>query len=297
MTECNNNCSLCQEDCDSRQSDFVADATKQQCNNDCSTCSLDCPDRDLKIKANQYSNIKKVIAVVSGKGGVGKSIVTSLLASAMRFKGYNVGILDADITGPSIPQAFGVDGFLFSDGVSILPLESKNGVKIVSTNLILKEKGQPVLWRGALITSLVKQFYTEVIWGDIDYLFIDLPPGTGDVSLTIFQSLPIDGVIIVSTPQHLVRMIVEKAVRMAEMMKVRVLGLVENMSYIVCGDCGKNIPLFGDGNIEELANQFNLKVLAKLPLDPTLAKAVDAGTIEQCSVEGLNALTDMLEKI
>lgn len=297
MTECDNNCSLCQEDCESRQADFVEDSTNQECTNDCSTCLQNCPDRDLKVKSNQYSNIKKVLGVVSGKGGVGKSIVTSLLASAMRFKGYNVGILDADVTGPSIPQAFGVDGFLFSDGVSILPLESESGIKIVSTNLILKEKSQPVLWRGALITSLVKQFYTDVIWGDIDFLFVDLPPGTGDVPLTVFQSLPIDGVIIVSTPQQLVRMIVEKAVKMAEMMKVKILGLVENMSYVICDDCGKNISLFGESNTEELAKQFNLKVMAKLPLDSSLAKAVDTGTIEHCFIEGLDDLIELLENI
>ena len=256
-----------------------------ECNHDCSSCSLDCSQRDLIVKANQYSNIKKVIGVISGKGGVGKSIVTSLLASAMNLKGYRVGILDADVTGPSIPQAFGIDGFLYSDGKNILPLQTEKGIKIVSTNLILEEKGQPVLWRGALITSLVKQFFTDVIWGEIDYLFVDLPPGTGDVPLTVLQSLPLDGVIIVSTPQYLVSMIVEKAVRMAQLMHVNIIGLVENMSYVICDDCGNKVSLFGDGNTEELAEHFNLKVLAKLPLDSDLAKAVDTGTIERCSIE------------
>lgn len=268
-----------------------------ECNNDCSSCSLDCSQRDLRVKANQYSNIKKVIGVISGKGGVGKSIVASLLASAMNLKGYKVGILDADVTGPSIPQAFGIDGFLYSDGKNILPLQTEKGIKLVSTNLILEEKGQPVLWRGALITSLVKQFYTEVIWGDIDYLFVDLPPGTGDVPLTVMQSLPLDGVIIVSTPQQLVSMIVEKAVRMAQMMKVRILGLVENMSYVVCDDCGKHVSLFGDSNTDELAKQFNLTMLARLPLDPALAKAVDSGNIEHCTVKDLNYLTEVLEHL
>ncbi|MGI6608390.1 MAG: P-loop NTPase [Erysipelotrichaceae bacterium] len=268
-----------------------------ECNSDCSTCTQNCSQRDLKVKTNQYSNIKKVIGVISGKGGVGKSIVTSLLASAMNFKGYKIGILDADITGPSIPQAFGIDGFLYSDGNNILPLHTENGIKLVSTNLILKEKGQPVLWRGALISTLVKQFYTEVIWGEIDYLFVDLPPGTGDVPLTVFQSLPLDGVIIVSTPQQLVSMIVEKAVRMAQQMNVKIIGLIENMSYVVCDSCGEKVSLFGSSNTEKLAEQYNLQLVAKLPVDPLLAQAVDAGNIEHCSVEALGDLTDILEKL
>ena len=268
-----------------------------ECNNDCSTCSQDCSQRDLRIETNQDSNIGKVIGVISGKGGVGKSIVTSLLASKMNSKGYKIGILDADVTGPSIPQAFGIDGFLSSDGKNIIPLETKKGIKLVSTNLILEEKGQPVVWRGALISSLVKQFYTEVIWGDIDYLFVDLPPGTGDVPLTVLQSLPVDGVIIVSTPQQLVGMVVEKAVRMAKMMKVKILGLVENMSYVVCDDCGKKVSLFGNSNTEKLAKQFDLEILAKLPLDPNLAKAVDEGNIEQWSDETLDYLIKELEGI
>ncbi len=268
-----------------------------ECNHDCSNCSENCSQRDLRVKTNEHSNIKKVIGVISGKGGVGKSIVTSLLASALNKKDYKVGILDADVTGPSIPQAFGIDGFLYSDGKNILPLQTEKGIKLVSTNLILEEKGQPVLWRGALITSLVKQFYTEVIWGDIDYLFVDLPPGTGDVPLTVMQSLPLDGVIIVSTPQQLVSMIVEKAIRMAQLMKVKILGLVENMSYVICDDCGKHVSLFGDSNTEVLAKQFDLEVLAKLPLAPALAEAVDTGSIEHCSADGLDELIAVLENI
>lgn len=268
-----------------------------ECNHDCSSCNLDCEQRDLKVKENQYSKIKKVIGVISGKGGVGKSLVTSLLAVMMNDKGYKVGILDADVTGPSIPQAFGIEGFLYSDGKNILPLQTKKGIKMVSTNLILEEKTQPVLWRGALISSLVKQFYSEVIWGDIDYLFVDLPPGTGDVPLTVMQSLPLDGVIIVSTPQQLVSMIVEKAVRMAQMMKVKVLGLVENMSYVTCDDCGKKVSLFGTSNTEVLAKQFNLEILAKLPLNPTIAQAVDNGEIENYSLKELNELQKVLEKL
>lgn len=297
MLECNNDCSACLENCEDRKTEPSSAASDQQCSHDCSSCSQDCSQRDLRVKSNEYSNIKKVIGVISGKGGVGKSIVTSLLASAMNAKGYKVGILDADVTGPSIPQAFGIDGFLYSDGKNILPLKTEKGIRLVSTNLILEEKGQPVLWRGALISSLVKQFYTEVIWGEIDYLFVDLPPGTGDVPLTVLQSLPLDGVIIVSTPQQLVSMIVEKAVRMAQIMKVRVLGFVENMSYVVCDGCGKKVSLFGSSSTETLARQFNLQLLAKLPLDPQLAKAVDTGRIEHCTVEGLDDLTKKIENI
>ena len=197
-----------------------------ECNHNCASCSANCEQRDLKIKANQDSHIKKIIGVVSSKGGVGKSLVTSLLAASAAKAGYKTAILDADITGPSIPQAFNLNGFLTGDGTNIAPAETKSGIKVVSTNLILADKGEPVLWRGPIIASLVKQFYSEVIWGDIDYMFVDMPPGTGDVALTVFQSLPIDGIIVVSTPQQLVSMIVEKALRMANMMNIKVYGII-----------------------------------------------------------------------
>lgn len=256
-----------------------------ECNGNCASCSKECADRDLKVKANSNSHIKKIIGVVSGKGGVGKSLVTSLLATSANKLGYKTAILDADITGPSIPAAFNLNGFLTGDGETIQPAVTKTGIEVVSTNLILQDKGEPVLWRGPVISSLVKQFYSEVNWGDIDFLFVDMPPGTGDVALTVFQSLPIDGIVIVSTPQQLVSMIVEKAVRMANMMNVKTIGLVENMSYIVCDNCGNKVSLFGKENTELLAKRFSLDILAKLPLDPTLAKLVDEGAIEDYESE------------
>ncbi|MGN1398627.1 MAG: P-loop NTPase [Erysipelotrichaceae bacterium] len=267
-----------------------------ECNHDCASCSQQCEQRDLKIQANQASHIKKIIGVVSSKGGVGKSLVTSLLASATRKAGYNTAILDADITGPSIPQAFNLNGFLTGDGKTIVPAETKSGIKVVSTNLILADKGEPVLWRGPIIASLVKQFYSDVLWGDIDYMFVDMPPGTGDVALTVFQSLPIDGIIVVSTPQQLVSMIVEKALRMANTMNVKIYGLVENMSYISCDNCGHKVPLFGkDDNIELLAKRFNLDILAQLPLDVNLTSIIDKGQIEDYDCEEINRLVEKLK--
>ena len=251
------------------------------CDHNFNSCSKDCNERITKIQANKNSHIKKIIGVISGKGGVGKSSVTSLLASAATKMGYKCAILDADITGPSIPSAFGLNGFLTGDGNTIQPAITSNGIKVVSTNLILAQKGEPVLWRGPIIASLVKQFFSEVNWGEIDYMFVDMPPGTGDVALTVFQSLPIDGVVIVATPQQLVSLIVEKAVRMAEMMNINIYGLVENMSYIVCDECGHKVELFGKDSTELLAQRFNLDVLAKLPLDPNLATYVDEGKIEE----------------
>ena len=228
-------------------------------------------------KLNEYSSVKKVIGVVSGKGGVGKSFVTASLASAMRKKGYNVGILDADITGPSIPKMYGVHGPATGSEMGIYPIESADGIKIMSVNLLMEDEEAPVVWRGPVIAGTVKQFWTDVVWGDLDYLFVDMPPGTGDVPLTVFQSLPVDGIVIVTSPQELVQMIVKKAYNMAGMMDIPVLGIVENYSYLVCPDCGREIKEFGESHIDEIAADMGLEVLGKMPLDPAFAELADAG--------------------
>ena len=257
-----------------------------ECTHDCSTCGGSCGGTcdqghpDLHKPANQLSHIKKVIAVVSGKGGVGKSTVTCTLAAAMAARGKKVGVLDADITGPSVPKAFGVHGHAEGSELGIYPAVSAGGVELMSLNLLTERETDPVVWRGPVIAGAVEQFWTDVIWGDLDYLFVDMPPGTGDVPLTVFQSLPVDGVIVVSAPQTLVGMIVTKAVRMAELMDIPVLGLVENYSYFKCPDCGKEHPIFGESTIDALGAQLSLPVLAKLPLDPALARAVDEGRVE-----------------
>ena len=255
----------------------------ENCDHNCSSCGENCPSREgiQKEPANERSHVKKVIGVVSGKGGVGKSLVTSLLAVAARRQGLNAGILDSDITGPSIPHAFGITEKAVSDGIAIFPVPSKTGIPVMSVNLILEQTEDPVIWRGALIASAVRQFWTDVAWGDLDYLFVDMPPGTGDVPLTVFQSLPVDGIIIVTSPQDLVSMVVEKALRMAEKMDVPVLGIVENMSYVTCPDCGKKIRVFGDGHVSEIAEKHGLRKTAELPIDPTLASLVDDGRIEE----------------
>ena len=224
---------------------------------------------------NEYSNIRHVIGVVSGKGGVGKSFVTSSLAVLMAKAGYKVGILDADITGPSIPKMFGVHGNVVGDEKGMIPLESKDGIKIMSINLLMEDEEAPVVWRGPVIAGVVKQFWNETVWGDVDYLFVDMPPGTGDVPLTVFQSLPVDGIVIVTSPQELVQMIVKKAYNMAEMMHIPVLGVVENFSYLKCPDCGKEIKLFGESHVDETAAEMGIQVLGKLPLDPEYAKQAD----------------------
>ena len=226
---------------------------------------------------NQYSSVKKVIGVVSGKGGVGKSFVTASLAAQMRKKGYSVGILDADITGPSIPKMFGVHGPAVGNDMGMYPIEAEDGTKIMSINLLMDDEEAPVVWRGPVIAGTVKQFWTDVIWGDLDYLFVDMPPGTGDVPLTVFQSLPVDGVVIVSSPQDLVRMIVMKAYKMAQMMSVPVLGIVENYSYLVCPDCGKKLSIFGESHIDEIAAEIGVPVLGKMPIHPEFAELVDEG--------------------
>ena len=255
-----------------------------ECTHDCSSCSSNCGERqqphDFRKPCNAHSHIKKVIAVVSGKGGVGKSTVTCSLAAAMAARGKKVGILDADITGPSIPRAFGIHQHARGTDDGILPVETAGGIKMMSLNLLTDNETDPVIWRGPVIAGAVEQFWTDVVWGELDYLFVDMPPGTGDVPLTVFQSLPVDGVVVVTAPQTLVGMIVTKAVRMAEMMKVPVLGLVENYSFFRCPDCGGEHPIFGASTIDALGAELNLPVLAKLPLDSALANAMDEGTVE-----------------
>ena len=262
-----------------------------ECTHDCSTCGESCAERtaefDLKAKANPNSNVKKVIAVMSGKGGVGKSLVTSCLAVAVQKNGKQAAILDADVTGPSIPKAFGVHQRAVGDDEGIYPVESGEGVKMMSLNLLVEDETDPVVWRGSLIAGTVKQFWSDVQWGDVDYMFVDMPPGTGDVPLTVFQSLPVDGIIVVTSPQELVSMIVEKAVKMAEMMQVPILGLIENYSYFVCPDCGKRHTIFGDSHIDEVSARPSIPVLARLPLDPAVAAAVDAGDVEHLKVNYL----------
>ena len=255
----------------------------QNCSHNCESCSENCSERtkeSLLEKPNEMSHIKKVIGVVSGKGGVGKSLVTSLLAVQAQRKGYKTAILDADITGPSIPKAFGLHGHAEASEWGLFPVKTANGIEVMSLNLLMKNETDPVVWRGPLISGAVKQFWTDVVWGDVDYMFIDMPPGTGDVALTVFQSIPVDGVVIVASPQELVGMIVEKAVNMAKLMDVPVLALVENMSYITCPDCGREIRVFGESHIDEIAGKHGLDTVAKLPIDPALASACDAGTIE-----------------
>ena len=264
----------------------------------CEGCSHNSQNPQSMLEAmNAYSNIKHVIGVVSGKGGVGKSFVTSSLAVQMAKAGYKVGILDADITGPSIPKMFGAHGQLVGDEKGMYPYETKEGIKIVSINLLMEDEEAPVVWRGPVIAGAVKQFWNEAVWGDVDYLFVDMPPGTGDVPLTVFQSLPVDGIVIVTSPQELVQLIVKKAFHMANMMHIPVLGLVENFSYLKCPDCGKKIALFGESNIDEVAAKEGTRVLGKLPLDPAYAKAADAGAFYEMENPYLDAAVDALKTI
>lgn len=270
------------------------------CTHDCSSCGESCSSKNkesLIAKLNDKSSVKKVIGVVSGKGGVGKSLVTSTLAATMNLKGYKTAILDADITGPSIPKSFGIKERARGNGNDELyPVTTKTGIDIMSVNLLLPDETQPVVWRGPVIAGVVKQFWTDVVWQDIDYMFVDMPPGTGDVPLTVFQSLPIDGIVIVTSPQELVSMIVEKAVNMANIMKVPILGIVENMSYFMCPNCNEKHKIFGESHIEEVAKKNNTKVLAKLPMDPDLAKAVDKGQVEDYAGDYMNQTAEEIEK-
>ena len=237
--------------------------------------------QSFMVEHNVFSDVKHVIGVVSGKGGVGKSFVTGSLANMMAAKGYKVGILDADITGPSIPRMYGVKGPAQADDNGITPMQTKNGISIMSINLLLPTEETPVIWRGPVLANMVKQFWSDVMWGDIDYLFVDMPPGTGDVPLTAFQSLPLDGVVIVTSPQDLVKMIVKKAYNMAEMMKIPVVGIVENYSYVKCPDCGKELKVFGESHIDEIAAELNVPVVGKMPIDVTLAELADSGSFDQ----------------
>ncbi len=255
----------------------------EECTHDCSSCSSDCSSRDPKsLLENPHpdSRIKKVIGVVSGKGGVGKSLITDMLAVSFSRLGYHCGILDADITGPSVPKAFGITEKATGNETTIFPVKTKTGIDIMSVNLLLPNATDPVIWRGPVIAGTVKQFWTDVLWDDIDYLFVDMPPGTGDVPLTVFQSIPVDGIVVVTSPQELVSMIVGKAVKMAEMMNIPVIGLVENMSYILCPDCGKKLSVFGESHIEEIASEYKVPVIGRIPIDSKLAAACDKGMIE-----------------
>ena len=260
------------------------------CNGNCSSCGSDCSDRkaeSLLATLNPKSTVKKVIAVVSGKGGVGKSTVTSMLAVAMAREGKRVGILDADITGPSAPTAFGVTECQGADDDGLYPALTRSGIQVMSINLLLDNPADPVVWRGPVIAGAVKQFWTDVIWEDVDYLFVDMPPGTGDVPLTVFQSLPVNGIVIVTSPQDLVSMIVSKAVKMADMMHVPVLGFVENYSYLQCPDCGKKINVFGKSHLDAIAQEHGLPILARLPIDPKVAEAYDNGQMETVNTDAL----------
>ena len=269
-----------------------------ECTHDCSSCSQNCGERttpqSFLEKPHELSHIKKVIGIVSGKGGVGKSFVTGSLANAMAAKGYKVGILDADITGPSIPKMYGLTGAAQADDNGIYPMETANGIKVMSINLLLPTEDTPVIWRGPVLANMVKQFWTDVVWDKIDYLFVDMPPGTGDVPLTVFQSLPVDGIVIVSSPQDLVKMIVKKAYNMAEMMKIPVLGIVENYSYVKCPDCGKELKIFGESHIEEIAAELNVPVVGKMPIDMEFASKAVSGGFDQIDNEYITKAVEVM---
>ncbi len=276
------------------------DSCSSSCDGCCDSCSSSCggeQNNSLLVAQNPMSDIKKVIAVVSGKGGVGKSLVTSLMSVAMHRKGKRTAILDADVTGPSIPKMFGKSDKATASQDGIFPVESQTGIELMSVNFLLDDETSPVLWRGPVISGVVTQFWQEVLWGDIDFMFVDMPPGTGDVPLTVFQSLPIDGIIVVTSPQELVGMIVEKAVNMANMMNIPILGIVENMSYFKCPDCGEEHKIFGESHIDEIADKYNIKTVAKLPMASEIAAAADAGCIEKVDMESLTPLVDVIENL
>ena len=261
-----------------------------------------CPSRksnpaDFLEKLNPRSKVRRVVGVVSGKGGVGKSLVTAMLAVLLNRRGKHVGVLDADVTGPSIPKVFGLHGKATGDESGIIPVKTKNSIDVMSINLLLEDETAPVVWRGPMIANVVKQFWTDVVWDDVDYLFVDMPPGTGDVPLTVFQSLPVDSIIIVTSPQELVSMIVAKAVSMAKMMNIPILGIVENMSYVKCPDCGREIAVFGESHAEEIAEKYDLKVLGRIPLDPQIARKCDAGLAEEIEMPWLEKAADAVQNI
>lgn len=273
----------------------------ENCNHDCNSCASDCDSRTTSgIKKSELHSgclVKKVIGVVSGKGGVGKSMITSMLAVAANRAGKHTAIMDADITGPSIPKTFGITQNAMSNGETLMPVKSEGGIDVMSINLLLKNDTDPVVWRGPVIAGTVQQFWTDVIWQDIDVMFVDMPPGTGDVPLTVFQSLPVDGIVIVTTPQELVSMIVSKAVKMANAMNIPVLGIVENMSYFKCSDCGKNHNIFGESHIEELAKQYDIEHIVKLPIEPEVAANCDNGTIEKYTGDNIQLLSSFAQNI
>lgn len=272
----------------------------ENCNNECSSCGEECSERtapqSFQADLNKFSTVKKVIGVVSGKGGVGKSLVTSLLASAMEKKGNAAAILDADITGPSIPKVFGIHERAMGVEEGIMPLQSKGGIKIMSMNLLVDDETRPVVWRGPIIGNVVKQFWTDVIWEDVDYMFVDMPPGTGDVPLTVFQSLPVDGIIIVTSPQELVGMIVEKAVNMADMMNIPVYGIVENMAYFQCPSCGEKHKIFGESHVKELAEKYNIPATSEIPIRTEIAALSDEGKAEEIDTSYLDEIVSYIEK-
>lgn len=289
---CNHDCDNCENKCEE---------VEQGCNHDCSHCSQNCggahSKEDFLKPQNQYSNVKNVIAIMSGKGGVGKSMVTSLLASKMQKAGFNVGILDADITGPSIPKCFGIHKQVEASSECIFPRETASGIKIISSNLLLQNETDPIIWRGPVIAGLVEQFWTDVAWGDVDFMFVDMPPGTGDVPLTVFQSLPIKGIIIVTSPQDLVSMIVEKAVKMAGKMDLPVLGIVENMSYFVCPTCDEKHYIFGESNVEEVAVNYSIDTVSKMPIDGKLPALCDQGLVEAYDEDVLKGIINKLKNL
>lgn len=271
-----------------------------ECTHDCSSCEShgSCSEKtDFTVPVNALSKVKHVIGIVSGKGGVGKSLVTGLMASITAKQGFKTAILDADITGPSIPRMFNVDGPIDSDGSFFYPVKSKGGIEIMSANLLLEHSNDPVVWRGPVIAGMVKQFWTDCVWGDVDFMYVDMPPGTGDVPLTVFQSLNVDGIIVVTSPQELVSMIVGKAVKMANMMNIPVLGVVENMSYVKCPDCGKEFLIFGDSKVDEVATEFDLKVLGRIPFDKNIAKACDEGKVESLDVDFLDSAKEAIKRL
>ena len=270
------------------------------CEHNCGSCDKSCSERDFRASLRAGSSVKKVIGIVSGKGGVGKSLVTSLLASKVNKDGFRTAILDADITGPSIPESFGVAqerATAVENEDALNPVVTDSGIQMMSMNFLLPNETDPVIWRGPVIGGAVKQFWTDVVWKDVDFMFVDMPPGTGDVPLTVFQSLPVDGIIVVSSPQQLVRVIVEKAVNMANMMNIPILGIVENMSYVKCPDCGKEITVFGKSNIDKIAESFKLPVLARLPMDENTSRAVDAGDVESIEMPELEEAAKKIESL
>ena len=267
----------------------------ENCDHNCSSCGENCASRDMRAKPHELSKIKKVIGVVSGKGGVGKSLTTAMLAVTAQRNGFKTAVLDADITGPSVPKMFGVHEKAMGTELGILPVSSKTGIRLMSMNLLLEDETEPVIWRGPVIAGAVLQFWTDVIWDDVDYMFVDMPPGTGDVPLSIYQSLPLDGIVVVTTPQELVSMIVKKAVVMAEKLNIPVLGIVENMSYVLCPDCGKKIEIFGKSRVDELASEFGAKAVARVPFDAALTKCADQGLIELYEGDYVDALFRSIE--